>query len=181
MRELVESENHYCIGLKGSQPKLLEQAHHCADHQVPISVDDAVLDASHGRLVRRKVAVFAAPATLAPLWPGLAAVVRVERSGIREGAYLHRQSWYILSQVLPASRAAQLIRGHRGTIENRLHWVKDVVQHEDASLIRAAKPATLMALLHPWAISAFRKAGYDSLTKALRLFRHDLSQLISFL
>jgi hypothetical protein len=56
-----------------------------------------------------------------------------------------------------------------------------VVQQEDASLIRAAKPATLMALLHSWAISAFRKAGYDSLTKALRLFSHDLKQLISFL
>ena len=83
--------------------------------------------------------------------------------------------------MLPASQAAQLIRGHRGTIENRLHWVKDVVQQEDASLIGAVKPATLMALLHSWAISAFRKAGHDSLTKALRLFSHDLPQLISFL
>jgi hypothetical protein len=85
------------------------------------SIDDAVLDSSHGRLVRRKVAVFAAPDVSDLGWARLAAFVRVERSGIREGKYFHRQSWYILSQVLPAVRAAQLIRGHRGTIENRLH------------------------------------------------------------
>jgi predicted transposase YbfD/YdcC len=181
VREIVQSENHYFIALKGNQPKLLEQAQHCAERQASISIDDAVLDSSHGRLVRRKVAVFAAPDVSDLGWARLAAFVRVERSGIREGKYFHRQSWYILSQVLPAVRAAQLIRGHRGTIENRLHWVKDVVQQEDASLIRAAKPATLMALLHAWAISAFRKAGHDSLTKALRLFSHDLKQLISFL
>jgi predicted transposase YbfD/YdcC len=179
--EIVESENHYCIGLKGNQPKLLEHAQHCAESQDPISCDDAVLDASHGRLVRRKVEVFAAAAVLTQVWPGLSAFAKVERSGIREGKYFRRQSWFILSQVLPASRAAQLIQGHRGTIENRLHWVKDVVQQEDASLIQAEKPATLMAFLRSWAISAFRNAGHDSLTKALRMFSHDLTQLISFL
>jgi hypothetical protein len=72
--------------------------------------------------------------------------------------YTKRQSWFILSQVIPAQRAAQLIQGHRGTIENQLHWVLDVVQQEDSSLIQAAQPAALMSLLRSWAISAFRQA-----------------------
>ncbi|BAU43280.1 hypothetical protein [Leptolyngbya sp. O-77] len=74
-----------------------------------------------------------------------------------------------------------MIQAHRGTTENKLHWVKDVVQGEDASWIRAANPATLMALLRSWAISLFRKAGYSSITKAIRLFQHDLPTLISFI
>jgi 3-methyladenine DNA glycosylase/8-oxoguanine DNA glycosylase len=177
----VASENHYCIGLKENQPKLLEQARQCAQSQAPLSSHYQVLDSTHGRLVERRVHVFAAPPELSQDWKSLAAFVLVERSGIREGQYFPRQSWFILSQQIPAQQAAQLIQGHRGAIENQLHWVKDVVQHEDASLIQAAQPATLMSLLRSWAISAFRKAGHAAITKAIRLFGHDLSSLISFL
>ncbi|NET35552.1 MAG: hypothetical protein F6K19_26600 [Cyanothece sp. SIO1E1] len=62
-----------------------------------------------------------------------------------------------------------------------MHWFKDVVQQEDNSLIQAAQPATLMALWRSWAISVFRKAGHSSLTRAIRLFCHNLPSLISFL
>ncbi|MDX2243174.1 MAG: hypothetical protein NW224_21035 [Leptolyngbyaceae cyanobacterium bins.302] len=39
----------------------------------------------------------------------------------------------------------------------------------------------LMAFLRSWAISLFRKAGYSSITKAIRLCKHDLPKLISFI
>lgn len=178
--EIVTSENHYCIGLKGNQPTLLQQAQQCAQTQVPLSCDYQVLDDSHSRLVERRIQVFEAPPALSQDWPGLAAFVSMERSGMREGIYFHRQSWYILSQPIPAQRAAELIRGHRGAIENQVNWVKDVVFHEDDSLIQSAHPATLMALLRSWAMSAFRKAGHASITKAIRLFSHNLRALLSF-
>lgn len=178
--EIVASGNHYCIGLKANQPKLLKQAQHCAQTQVPLSQSHS-LDTSHGRVVERRVQIFAAPPQLAQDWAGLAGFVAVERSGIREGKPFHRQAWFILSSIVPADTIAHLIQAHRGTIENKLHWVKDVVQGEDASLIHAPKPATLMALLRSWAISLFRNAGYASLTKALRQFKHDLPSLLSFI
>lgn len=179
--DIVESDNHYCIGLKGNQPKLLEQAQQCAAIQAPVSEYYATLDHSHGRLVERCVRVFKAPPNLSETWANLTAFVAVERSGVRDGHPFHTQSWFMLDQCLPAQKVAQLIQDHRGTVENRLHWVKDVVQQEDASLIQAAKPATLMALLRSWTISIFRQAGHDSITKAIRFFRHDLPSLISFL
>jgi predicted transposase YbfD/YdcC len=86
----------------------------------------------------------------------------------------------VCSQVIEAQQLADLIRGHRATTENKLHWVKDVVQGEDASLINSSNPATLMALLRSWAISLFRKAGHTSITKAMRRFKHDLPSLLSF-
>lgn len=138
-------------------------------------------DLTHGRTVTRRVQVLAAPPEAVQAWPGLAAFAAVERWGEREGKPFHTQSWFILTQVLPATAVADLIRNHRGAVENKLHWVKDVVQGEDQATLHHPKPATLMALLRTWAISAFRQAGYDSITKAMRLYKHDLPKLISFL
>ncbi len=120
--EIVKSGNHYCIGLKANQPKLLQQAQQCAQSQVPLSCYQA-LDTSHGRVVERRVRVFAAPSELSRDWAGLAAFVAVERSGIRQGHAFGRHSWFIISQVIEAQQLASMIQAHRGTTENKLHWV----------------------------------------------------------
>ncbi|RMH19281.1 MAG: ISAs1 family transposase [Gammaproteobacteria bacterium] len=178
---IVESGNEACIGLKANQKTLLQQAQHCAETQVALSRHYEVLDTTHGRCVERCVEVFAAPAALAQTWPEVVAFVAVERCGWRDKSCFQHRSWFILTRVLSATEAAHLIREHRGAIENRLHWVKDVVYQEDHSLIRTARPAALMALFRTWALSAFRKAGQDSLTQAIRRFQHDIPKLLSFL
>ncbi|PZV11301.1 MAG: ISAs1 family transposase [Leptolyngbya sp.] len=134
--EIVSSGNHYCIGLKANQPKLLKQAQQCAQTQEPLSEYQA-LDPSHGRVVKRRVRVFAPPPELAQDWAGLAAFVAMERSGTRQGHPFQRQFWFIISQVIEAQPLATMIQAHRGTTENKLHWVKDGVQAEDASLIQS--------------------------------------------
>lgn len=151
-----------------------------AQSEIPLSEYEEE-DESHGRCVIRRVRVFKAPPEAQAQWQGLEAFVAVERCGVREGKPFKRQSWFIVSQVIDAEEAAGLIRAHRGSIENKVHWVKDVIQGEDGSLIRAPQPATMMALMRSWAMTAFRKAGFDSLSKAMRLFKHDLLKLISFL
>jgi hypothetical protein len=178
---IVASENDYCIGLKGNQPTLLRQARHCAETQPPLSTRVALPDTSHGRYVERTVHVFAAPPEATQAWEGLAAFAQVKRRGVRDGKPFQTESWFILSRVLPEYRVAELIQDHRGASENRVHWVKDVVQGEDNSLITASGPATFMAFLRSWAITALRKAGYDSITRAFRLVGHDIPKLLSFL
>lgn len=180
VEQIVASENHYCIGLKGNQKKLLQAAQLVAQTQPPLSTYEAQ-DRSHGRCVDRTIRVFAAPSALQSQWSGLRAFVAVERRGLRGGKPFQCHSWLILSQVISATQAANLIRQHRATVENKLHWVKDALQGEDDSQIRAAQPATLMAFLRTWALTVFRNAGFDSWTKATRLFKHDLPKLLSFL
>lgn len=181
MAQIVASENHYCIGLKGNQKTLLKTAQQIAQTQSSISTFQE-FDRSRGRQVERTIRVFAAPSELQSQWANLSAFVAVNRQGLlREGKPFNRDSWYLLSQIIPASQAASLIRNHRASVENKLHWVKDVVQGEDSSQIRGAQPATLMAFLRTWALTAFRHAGFESLTKALRLSSHNLPKLISFL
>ncbi|MBW4652504.1 MAG: ISAs1 family transposase [Kaiparowitsia implicata GSE-PSE-MK54-09C] len=180
MGEIARAGNYYCIGLKANQPKLLKQAQQCQHTQVPLSFYQA-LDTSHGRVVQQRVQIFEAPVEFSHDWVGLAAFVLVERSGVRDGKPFSRQAWFITNQVIDAQQAALMIQAHRGSTENKLHWVKDVVQGEDGSSFRAPNPATLMALLRSWAVSLFRKAGHASITKAIRRFQHNLPKLLSLL
>lgn len=60
---IVGSGNDYCIGLKNNQPNLLHQAQQCAQTQAAIS-DYHSCDRSRGRVVKRRVRVFASPPAL---------------------------------------------------------------------------------------------------------------------
>jgi hypothetical protein len=117
---------------------LLQAAQQAAQAEAPLSCYQEQ-DASHGRWLERTIRVFAAAPEWASQWHSLSAFVSVERRGIREGKPFERQSGFILSQGIPAHHAASLIRGHRASIENQVNWVKDVVQGEDCSGIRAAQ------------------------------------------
>ena len=73
---------------------------------------------------------------------------------------------------LPADQAdpeqlADYIRGH-WSIENRLHWVRDVTFDEDRSQIRTGNAAHVMATIRNLAISVHRLAGATDIAKALR-------------
>src|ERR1019366_6364815 len=60
-----------------------------------------------------------------------------------------------------------LSRGH-WTIENRLHWVRDVTFDEDRSRVRKGAGAQVMASLRNLAISLLRLAGARYIAPALR-------------
>lgn len=65
-----------------------------------------------------------------------------------------------------------LVRGH-WTIENRLHWVRDVTFDEDRSQVRKGNGPRVMASLRNLAISLLRLAGAASIAKALRWCARD--------
>jgi hypothetical protein len=64
-----------------------------------------------------------------------------------------------------ATRLAALVRGHWG-IENRLHWVRDVVCGEDASRIHTGKAPQVMAVFRNLAISFLGLLGYDTTARS---------------
>jgi hypothetical protein len=61
----------------------------------------------------------------------------------------------------------ELSRGH-WTIENRLHWVRDVTFDEDRCRIRKGAGAQVMASIRNLAISLLRLAGARYIAPALR-------------
>ena len=109
-------------------------------------------------------------------WSGLQSLIQVERIGIRSGKPYHQTNYYISSLFTSALKFAQGIREHWG-IENRLHWVKDVILGEDAAPFKDYNAATNWSLIRTIAINIARMCGYDSLTKAERFLAHDIDKL----
>lgn len=66
-----------------------------------------------------------------------------------------------------ANRLLALARGH-WSIENRLHWVRDVTFDEDRCRIRKGFGAQNMAFIRNLAISILRMAGARYIPEALR-------------
>ena len=79
-----------------------------------------------------------------------------------------------------ALKFAQGIREHWG-IENRLHWVKDVIFGEDAAPLSNYNAATNWSFIRTIAVNVARMCGYNSLTKAERFLAHDIDKLFSLL
>ena len=74
-------------------------------------------------------------------------------------------------QTTPAE-LADTLRAHWG-IENRLHWVRDVVFAEDLSQVRTGHSPQVMATLRNLAVSLHRLTGATIIAVATRhLSRH---------
>jgi predicted transposase YbfD/YdcC len=65
------------------------------------------------------------------------------------------------------AKLLELARGH-WTIENQLHWVRDVTFDEDRSQIRKAAGPRVMATLRNLVISLLRIAGARYIAPAIR-------------
>ena len=82
-----------------------------------------------------------------------------------------RETVYGVTSLSPAqaspARLLALVRAH-WTIENRLHWVRDVTFDEDRSQVRQGAGPQVMATLRNLAISLLRLAGAPLIAPALR-------------
>ncbi|MBD2605939.1 transposase [Scytonema hofmannii FACHB-248] len=70
------------------------------------------------------------------------------------------------------------IRGHWG-IENRLHWVKDVIFDEDNSTIRMGNAPANLSVMRTIALNILRRNGHASITTAQRFISNDIDKLLA--
>jgi predicted transposase YbfD/YdcC len=154
----------YLLALKGNQKKAHAAvkdwfAANAFTRGAPLRSCFDAFDASHGRLVRRRVfaCIELEPfATLRP-WPDLATVLAVEtiRSRNGSGKITAEIRYYLSSSQLPPEQLAVAIRRH-WSIENGLHWVLDVGFNEDMSRVRERTAARNLALLRKIALNLAR-------------------------
>ena len=103
-------------------------------------------------------------------WPGLGQVCCVERTRRRKGKETVERAYAITSLPPERADAARLLdiwRGHWG-IENRLHWVRDVVLGEDLSQVRTESAPQLLAALRNLVTGMLRLCGVKNISAALR-------------
>jgi hypothetical protein len=72
---------------------------------------------------------------------------------------------------------AEIIREH-WSIENKLHWIRDVTFAEDHSQIRTGNGPAVMATLRNFAVSRHRLGGHTNIAAACRhTSRHPIGPL----
>jgi predicted transposase YbfD/YdcC len=171
----VETGNDYVIAVKSNQKRLYEQIQLNTEQATPLSVD-ITTERRSDRLTTRTVYVFDDLTDINSEWVGLACLLKVERQGTRAGKPYHQIAYYISSLCVSAAKFAQGIRGHWG-IENRLHWVKDVVFEEDSSRMRLGNAPANLSIIRSLAIAILRYNGYSSITTAVRMIGHNLERI----
>ena len=67
------------------------------------------------------------------------------------------------------------------TIENKIHWVRDVTFREDASQVRTPPRVRAMATLRNLVIGLIRQAGYTRIAATVRKIRNNPPLLLAVL
>lgn len=168
---------HYVLILKGNQPL----AHAAAqillrgtdsDFAESTAIDD---DRGHGRTERRTLRTAPADHTL---FPGASQVFRLRRdTGNLDGEWAGKEIVFGLTSLPPdlagPAHLNHYARSH-WTVENKLHWVRDVTFGEDNSQVRSGTAPRALASLRNLAISTIRLAGRANIAHARRdLLRHE--------
>ena len=92
-----------------------------------------------------------------PRFPGLAMVGVVESTTERGGQVEQERRYYLCSAKLDADTFARAVRSHWG-IENRLHWMLDVVFHDDLARLRTGHGPANMAVVKHMALNLLTQA-----------------------
>lgn len=104
-------------------------------------------------------------------FPHVGQVFQIERIRQAKGGAPSREVACGLTSLGPEKaspgRILDLIRGH-WSIENRLHWVRDVTFDEDRSRVRRGAAAQVMAALRNVAIGLLRLAGGKNIAAGIR-------------
>jgi predicted transposase YbfD/YdcC len=163
-RAIIAAGADYLLAVKANQPTLRAEVESAFDAAEAVEVD-VDHDKGHGRIEKRTVSVINEvdwldgdrrfPGELR--LPGAATIIRVQsRAELRDRSRFETR-YYISSRPLSAKAAAEAVRAHWG-IENRLHWVLDVVFAEDQSRLRKGHGAKNMAVVRHFAINLVRSA-----------------------
>lgn len=191
---------HYVLSVKENQPTLYADIEKCfvqaieTDFQgLRYEVFDEKPEQARGRLEKRIYTVIYDPQGLSTKndWVDLKAIIMVYRErqiGDDEKDRSYEVSYYIASCDKPVVELARGIRLHWG-IENKVHWVLDIVFREDDSRARAGHAAENLGWLRRVALALLKqedsnetikgkrhKAGWDNdfLAKLLGLLDPDL-------
>jgi predicted transposase YbfD/YdcC len=174
-REIKEADADYVLALKGNQRAVYQEVKTFLDETlaekkktrppgVPVPHASAALaefetvEKEHGRIETRRYFLSDRLEWFegAQDWEGLRTVGMVEATREIKGQTSVERRYYLTSLPLDVKNFARAVRGHWG-IENKLHWVMDVVFGEDQSRARAGYAAQNLATLRRLALNLIKK------------------------
>lgn len=181
---VTEKKADYLFIVKANQPSLLDavaEALTGTDKQFADRMNTTT-NRGHGRTETRTIRAAAATAIE---FPHAAQIFRLRRDrGGLDAVRRSKEIVYGITSLTPERAGpAQLAAHNRGhwTIENGLHYVRDVTYGEDASQIRTGNAPRVMAGLRNLAISTLRRTGETNIAKALRHNARDYRRPLKLL
>jgi predicted transposase YbfD/YdcC len=156
---LHERGAHYLLTIKNNQRGQARQLHALPWKKIPvIHRDDS---RGHGRHEHRLVQIVTVDGLL---FPHAAQVLRIRRRRRLYGAKKwSSETVYAITDLTAEEASADEIaswaRGH-WTVENTVHWVRDVIFGEDKSQVRTHNTPAVLAAVRDLIRSALKLAGY---------------------
>lgn len=194
---ICEAGGDYLFVVKANQPSLqaaittlfapptaVELAQKGSSPLPPLEITTAkVATKGHGRVEVREIKVSSELATYCE-WPKLAQVFEVKREWWDSTGVAHHETHLGITS-LPAEsadlgRILELKRGHWG-IENKLHWIRDVVLGEDSSTLHLESGPQVLAALRNTALNLLRLAGHSQISATLRANNRQVGRALALL
>lgn len=166
----------YLLALKDNWPTLAEEVRLFFEREPKQAFDvHAATEGDHGRIETRRHLVSHDVSWLAsdrrfpgePRFPDLAMIGMVEAQVERNGATSIAKRYYLASAKLSAEQFARAVRAHWG-VENRLHWIMDVVFHDDLMRLRTANGPANMATIRHAALNIIKQINDKASIKVRR-------------
>lgn len=180
--QILAGGGHYLMAVKRNQPSLYETIKLAFTALPPINQEEAYFwqhqtyttyDKAHGRLEKRTLE--STPALNAYLqWPGVAQVLRrtCQRTYLKSGKMTSQVRYAVTSlrRDMVSLRQIELVWRRHWTIENRLHYVRDVSFGEDICQIHLGNAPQALAAFRNAILTLFRFEGWSSTPTAFRHF-----------
>ena len=164
---ILDGDGDYCLSLKQNWPVLHADVARLFDDPPDDMAFDSfeAIEPSAGRIeVRRHTVCHEADWLFPdrrypgePVFPGLAMIGRIETEVERGGEIKRETRHYLCSVPLDARTFSRAVRAHWG-VENGLHWVLDVVFHEDLARLRTGHAPQNMAIIRHTALNLLSRA-----------------------
>ena len=161
---ILDRGGQYLLAVKDNQSSLHDEIRRYLDDPAAVLHSRfETTDGDHGRVELRRHAVSHDVGWLTtvrrfpgePRFPGLCSIAMVEAEVERNGSSSLERRYYLSSMPLDAKLFAHAVRCH-WHVENRLHWVLDVVFHEDLSRLRSGAGPQNMATVRHMAMNLLR-------------------------
>lgn len=170
-RQIIEGEGDYLLAVKGNQGTLQDDIRTFFQRppQTYVMDDYSSVEKNHGRIEQRRCRICTNIDWLEQQrdWKGLAAIVEVSLTVEQKGVSTTYCRYYISSLAMTAKAALYAVRSHWG-IENKLHWVLDVIFKEDQARTRSGNGPKNMAIVRHIITNLLRQVSGKASLKVKR-------------
>lgn len=178
--KIIKKDSYYVLQVKSNQKNLHKKVKFIAKYFPEVS-KHIKKEINKGRIEKRAVHLYKERLDLKFVWSNLKYIIKITREvECKNGKVSKEESYFITNLNESPEFFNKGIRGH-WSIENGLHYIKDVSFKEDRLKIRTGKAPQNISLLRSLVINIFRIKGYKNIMQATRLVSGNIGLIMSLI